>query len=91
MAKASIGVRELKDQLSATLARVRRGQSIVVTDRNEPVALLVPIRARDREELLKTLTRSGRVAWAGGKPAGLAKPPRVRGRPVSDAVREDRR
>jgi prevent-host-death family protein len=91
MAKSSIGVRELKDQLSATLARVRQGQSIVVTDRNEPVALLVPIRARDREEILKTLTRSGRIAWAGGKPSGLAKPPKLRGRSVSEAVREDRR
>jgi hypothetical protein len=60
-------------------------------DKGAPVALLVPIRARDREEISKTLTRSARIAWAGGKPSGLAKRPKLRGRSVSEAVREDRR
>ena len=91
MAKASIGIRELKDQLSATLARVRRGQMVTVTDRNRPVALIVPAEAMGEEDLVRTVVRSGRLSWAGGKPAGLAKAPRVRGRSVADAVVEDRR
>ena len=92
MAKARIGVRELKDKLSATLARVRRGQAITVTDRNRPVAVIVPARgADDATTLVRTLVESGRLAWSGGKPAGLVDAPRVRGPSVADAVVEDRR
>jgi len=91
VAKASIGVRELKDNLSATLARVRRGAMVTVTDRNRPVAIIVPARSAGEEELVRMLVKSGRLAWSGGKPAGLAKAPRVRGPSVSDAVVEDRR
>jgi prevent-host-death family protein len=91
MAKASIGVRELKDKLSATLARVRRGATVTVTDRSRPVAVLVPPPNAGEEELVRTLVRSGRLAWSGGKPRGLAKAPRVRGPSVSEAVLEDRR
>lgn len=92
MAKTQIGVRELKDKLSATLARVRRGEAITVTDRNRPVAVIVPARAEEGvETVVRTLVKSGRFAWAGGKPAGLRNAPRIRGRSVSDAVVEDRR
>lgn len=51
MAKAQIGVRELKDELSATLARVRRGEAITVTDRNRPVAIIVPARAAEEAQV----------------------------------------
>jgi len=92
MAKTQIGVRELKDKLSATLARVRRGESITVTDRNRPVAIIVPARAtEDADTVVRTLVKSGRLAWSGGKPAGLENAARVRGPSVSDAVVEDRR
>lgn len=92
MAKAQIGVRELKDKLSATLARVRRGEAITVTDRNRPVAVIVPAKAaEDAGAVVRTLVKSGRLAWSGGKPAGLEDAPRVRGPSVSDAVLEDRR
>jgi prevent-host-death family protein len=92
MAKAQIGVRELKDKLSAVLARVQRGEAITVTDRYRPVAVIVPARAAEETDaVVRTLVKSGRLAWSGGKPAGLAHAPRVRGRSVSDAVMEDRR
>jgi prevent-host-death family protein len=38
-----IGARELKTRLGRYLNRVRRGDTIVVTDRSEPVAELRPI------------------------------------------------
>src|ERR1700751_2501564 len=92
MAKSQIGVRELKDKLSATLARVRRGEAITVTDRNRPVAVIVPAAAAEEaDSVVRTLVKSGRVAWSGGKPVGLENAPRVRGPSVSDAVLEDRR
>lgn len=38
----SVGVRELKANLSEHLARAARGEEVVVTDRNRPIARLVP-------------------------------------------------
>ena len=92
MAKTRIGVRALKDKLSATLARVQRGETVTVTDRNRAVALIVPARTDAEEDVVvRTLVKSGRLAWSGGKPEGLDKAPRVRGPSVSEAVVEDRR
>jgi prevent-host-death family protein len=39
----SIGVRELKQNASAVLARVREGESFVVTDRGLPIAQITPL------------------------------------------------
>ena len=39
----SIGIRELRQQASRHLRDVERGETIEVTDRGRPVALLVPI------------------------------------------------
>jgi prevent-host-death family protein len=38
----SVGVRELRQNLSRHLARVKSGESLVVTERGRQVALLVP-------------------------------------------------
>jgi len=38
----TVGVRDLKNKLSEYLRRVRRGESILVTDRGEVVAELLP-------------------------------------------------
>ncbi len=38
-----IGIRELRDNLTATIRRVRAGESIEVTHDGEPVALLSPL------------------------------------------------
>jgi prevent-host-death family protein len=92
MPGARIGVRELKNRLSATLARVRRGEAMTVTDRNRAVAVIVPAGTDDQEELvIRMLARTGRLAWSGGKPTGLTDAPRVRKSSVSEAVVEDRR
>lgn len=38
----SVGIRDLKSNLSEYVARAAGGEEIVVTDRNRPVARLVP-------------------------------------------------
>jgi prevent-host-death family protein len=43
MPASVVGARELKTRLGRYLNRVRRGDIIVVTDRNEPVAELRPL------------------------------------------------
>ena len=40
---ASIGIRELRQRASELLRRVERGETVEVTDRGRPVALLSPL------------------------------------------------
>ena len=47
-----IGVRELRQHASRYLARVAAGESIQVTDRGRPVALVVPITTDPWQELV---------------------------------------
>ncbi len=43
MEEITVGIRELKQNASEVVARVRAGDSIVVTDRGTPVVRMVPI------------------------------------------------
>jgi prevent-host-death family protein len=54
-----IGVRDLKASLSEVLRRVGRGEQVRVTVRGEPIADIVPARARD--DRLSDLIAEGRV------------------------------
>jgi prevent-host-death family protein len=87
----TVGVRELKNRLSAVLRRVRAGATVTVTERRRPVARLVPCAAGSDEELLRGLVAAGLLAWSGGKPRGSRRPARIRGGAVADAVLEERR
>lgn len=65
---ASINISSLKDQLSAVLQRVRKGEEIVVMDRDRPVARLSPIThaatVGDDAAQLRELQRQGIVLAA---------------------------
>jgi prevent-host-death family protein len=52
---AAIGVRELRQRASELLRRVERGETIEVTDRGRPVAVLVPPPAGGPLERLRAL------------------------------------
>ncbi|HET7291157.1 MAG TPA: type II toxin-antitoxin system prevent-host-death family antitoxin [Vicinamibacteria bacterium] len=89
---ASVGVRELRDNLSEYLRRVRQGELVVITDRGKPIGELGPAAEGRAIERARALVRSGAATWSGGKPRGLSRAPRARaGRLISDAVLEDRR
>jgi prevent-host-death family protein len=83
-----VGIRELRGSLSEYLARVRNGDEVVVTDRGQAFARIVPItggRAFDRA------VTDGLISPA--KPSMRTRPTkRIRSRsPVSDLVAEQRR
>jgi prevent-host-death family protein len=85
-----IGVRELRQHASRYLARVAEGESIEITDRGHPVALLVPTPTDPWEELLA----SGQVIEATGDGDVLDEPPREFGIAASaqlSALRDDER
>ncbi len=72
VATTSVGVRDLKNGLSAYLARVKDGEEIVVTERGKPVARLVPVdSSTDR---LNQLIAAGLVTPP-RRPKSKARPP----------------
>ena len=83
MKKAKIA--HLKNNLSRYLEHVRGGGSVLVLDRDQPVARLVPLShsgARGAVERLARLERQGLIRrGSGGRLAGLAtrKPARLPG------------
>lgn len=60
-------------------------------DNKRLIADYLPIALAGGHPALQYLVKTGRLAWSGGKPSGTTRPPAVRGRPVSDAMVEDRR
>ena len=70
-----VGVRELRQNLSVYLQKVRTGQSMEVTDRGVPVAVLAPLSA-DTEGLERQI-RAGRVRPASA-PGGRFTAPKGR-------------
>jgi len=87
----AVGIRELKNGLSRYLKRVRSGERVLVTERGRPVAVISPpaVTAADRQ--IEAMLREGIARWAGGKPRGSRRPPRIKGPSVAQAVIEDRR
>jgi len=44
----TVGIRELKQNASAVVARAARGEALIVTDRGRPVARLLPLERKGR-------------------------------------------
>ena len=90
-----VGVRQLKNGLTRYLRLVDQGQSLLVTNRNRAVAVLKrPDRnsARTLEEKLAALVAEGKLLPAAKSgPFKPFKPVRVKGKPVSRTIIEDRR
>jgi len=53
----STGIKELRSSLTETLERVKAGESVVVTERGEPIARIVPIEPEG--ERIARLIRAG--------------------------------
>lgn len=67
----TVGVRELRQRASELLRRVEAGETIEVTDRGRPVAVLAPLPAGDPLERLRA---SGEVIPATGDLEELPEP-----------------
>ena len=68
----SATITEVKNQLSAIIDRVKAGETVLVTDRGQPVATIEPVRAdADDATRLVRLERSGIVRPASKPPPEL--------------------
>jgi len=88
----SVGVRDLKINLSRHLKRVRAGARLLVTDRGRSIATIVPVVQKADQDWLHRLVAEGKVHWNGQKSnvptRGVRHKP---GKLASDLVLEDRR
>ena len=85
------GIRDLKNRLSFYLREVKRGEKILVTERDRVIATILPVQRGEEDTKLLTLVKEGFASWKGGKPAGSHRPVKIEGQAVSDIVLEDRR
>jgi len=84
-----VGVRELRQNLSVYLRRVKRGETLEVTERGVTVAELRPL-PKKRLSILDRMIADGRATPANRSHKLLAPPPRIPGRPLSEILQEMR-
>jgi prevent-host-death family protein len=88
--KNEVGVRELRQNLSVYLRRVKAGHALDVRERGTRVAVLVP--AKGRSTVIERLIEAGRATPARGDLLDLGRPLRRRAsRRASRALSELRR
>jgi prevent-host-death family protein len=90
-----VGSREFKNRLGRYLRAVRNGQTLLVTDRGEPVAKVSPPELdgepqRTFADVLKKLEAEGKIRLP-KRPLGRFRPVKIKGKPASQTIIEDRR
>jgi prevent-host-death family protein len=91
--QTTVGIRELKAQLSAYLQRVKAGDTVVITERGKVVGRIVPIEPSQPsvEARLQDLIAAGVVEWNGQKLEPMAPVAKTHGpTTVADLLLEDR-
>jgi prevent-host-death family protein len=90
MAKATVGIRELKDKASSIIDRVAEGEAITVTKHGRPVARIVSTNTPPR---LAALIADGTVQPPQGPRYLPVKPAKLRGtgKSAAEYVSEGRR
>ncbi|MES2209991.1 MAG: type II toxin-antitoxin system prevent-host-death family antitoxin [Chloroflexota bacterium] len=87
---ARVGVRELRQNLSIYLDRVKAGETLEVTEHGQPVARLTP-NPPARLSILDQMIADGRVTPATFDHRLIPPPPRIPGgRPLSEIILEMR-
>ena len=82
-------MRELRQNLSVYLDRVKAGETLEVTEHGHPVARLGP-NPRARVSIVDQMIADGRITPATGDHRTLPPPPRIPGRPLSEILQEMR-
>jgi prevent-host-death family protein len=90
-----VGSREFKNRMGRYMRAVRKGQTLLLTDRGKPVAKVSPPDDAARPEaslmdVLRKLEAEGSIRL-GTRPLRKFRPIKVKGKPVSQTIIEDRR
>lgn len=82
-----VGIRELRRDLSRYLGRVRRGERLIVTDRNRPVAVLAPL--PENEDPYERMIAEGKIRPATRRIDDLPPPIKLEGAPTLSECLEE--
>ena len=89
-----LGLREANQRFSKAMKAVRSGKEVVLTERGRPIAVIKPIKEEDAEEsALQAMANEGLITLPSRKgpmPAPRWRPVKVKGKPLSQTVIEDR-
>jgi prevent-host-death family protein len=91
MAEMTVGIRELKSQLSKYLRQVKAGRTIVITEHGKTVGRIVPpeIPLADK---LEAMRQAGLIRWNGKKLTPQKPVAKLKsGQSMADLISEDRR
>ena len=90
-----VGVRELRNGLARYLTLVERGQRVIVKRGKRPIAVLQKLErvpAQSEEEIVAALIAEGKLTGpVKPEPFEDFKPIKMRGKPLSKTIIEDRR
>ena len=89
-----LGLREANQHFSKAIRAVRLGKEVVLTDRGRPIAVIKPLKNEDaHEDAMQAMVDEGTIrpaARKGPTPAPRWRPVKVKGKPLSQTVIEDR-
>jgi prevent-host-death family protein len=89
-----MGLREANQQFSKAIKAVKAGKDVVLTERGKPIAVIKPLDAgKDEDAVIRRLEAEGLLRPAlkrGPMPAPRWKPIRIKGKPVSQSISEER-
>lgn len=88
------GLREANQRFSKAIRAVRAGKEVVLTERGRPIAVIKPIKDEDRQAAtLRAMVDEGLITPAARKgpmPTPRWRPVKVKGKPLSRTIIEDR-
>jgi prevent-host-death family protein len=89
-----LGLREANQRFSKAIKAVRAGKEVVLTERGHPIAVIMPIKAETTQEAaLRALVDDGLISPAARKgpmPRPRWRPLKVKGKPLSQTIIDDR-
>lgn len=89
-----VGSREFKNRMGRYIRAVRNGNALVLTNRGNPLVKIVPLDDTAAEpsvmEKLKQLEAAGKIRLGSGR-FKKCRPVKIKGKPISQTIIEDRR
>jgi len=86
---ARVGVRELRQNLSVYLDRVKAGETLEVTEHGQPVGILAPLPVKPMS-IVDRLIAEGVITPSTTDHRTTPPPPKIPGRPLSEILQEMR-
>ena len=88
----TVGIRELKANLSWYLKKVRAGATLHISDRGRTIATVQPAMPMADVAWVHQMVAEGKARWSGSRPIGASRPVRLRpgSKTASDLILEAR-